>query len=78
MQRFGSKLRALRTHHRMTLTELAHALGRSAHGYISEIESGKKIPPAEFILSVARLFNVTTDVLMKDELDVDIGSEMEE
>jgi len=47
------------------------ALGYTAHGHISEIESGKKKPTAEFALKVARLFNVTTDQLLKDELDLD-------
>ncbi len=72
MQRFGPKLRALRIHHKMTLVELAQAMGFTAHGYISEIESGKKMPSAELVLNVARLFKVTTDELMKDELDLDV------
>lgn len=54
----------------MTLIALAQALGHTAHGYISEIESGKKLPTAEFILNVARLFDVTTDELLKDELEL--------
>lgn len=70
MKRFGQKLRTLRTHRQMTLTALAQALGHSAHGYISEIESGKKVPTAEFVLNVARLFHVTTDELLKDEIDL--------
>lgn len=74
MQRFGRKLRTLRTHHGMTLTALAQALGHSAHGYISEIESGKKMPTAEFVLNVARLFSVTTDELLKDELELQIDT----
>lgn len=72
MQRFGEKLHTLRTHHRMTLKELALALGYTAHGHISEVESGKKKPTVEFVVNVARLFNVTTDQLLKDELDLDI------
>jgi transcriptional regulator with XRE-family HTH domain len=68
MQRFGEKLRTLRTARQMTLKELASALGLTAHGYISEIESGKKKPTAEFVLKVARYFKVTTDQLLKDEL----------
>ena len=73
MQRFGEKLRALRTHRGMTLQEAAAALGLRAHGYISEIERGKKKPTAEFVLGVARLFHVTTDELLKDELELGIG-----
>jgi transcriptional regulator with XRE-family HTH domain len=72
MQRFGEKLRALRTQRGMTLKELALELGLSAHGYISELESGKKKPTAEFVLNVARLFDVSTDQLLKDELDLDM------
>lgn len=70
MQRFGEKLRFLRTKKQMTLKELAHVLGLTAHGYISEIEAGKKKPTAEFVLNVARYFNVSTDELLKDELEV--------
>jgi transcriptional regulator with XRE-family HTH domain len=70
MQRFGEKLRLLRTGKGMTLKELACALGLTAHGYISEIESGKKKPTAEFVLNVARYFNVATDQLLKDELEL--------
>jgi transcriptional regulator with XRE-family HTH domain len=72
MQRFGEKLRALRTQRGMTLKELALELGLSAHGYISELESGKKKPTAELVLNVARLFDVSTDQLLKDELDLDM------
>ena len=70
MQRFGEKLRLLRTSKQITLKELAHALGFTAHGYLSEIESGKKKPTADFVLKVARYFDVTTDELLKDELEV--------
>ena len=71
MQRFGEKLRALRTTRQMTLKELASALGLTAHGYISEMEAGKKKPTTEFVLKVARYFKVSTDQLLKDELDVE-------
>lgn len=70
IHRFGEKLRRLRTQHGMTLQQLAYALGLTAHGYISELEAGKKIPTAEFVLRAARLFDVTTDQLLKDELDI--------
>ncbi len=70
MKRFGEKLRVLRTNQEMTLKELAYALGLTAHGYISEIEAGKKKPTADFVLKVARYFKVTTDELLKDELEI--------
>jgi transcriptional regulator with XRE-family HTH domain len=54
----------------LTLKELAYQLGHVAHGYISELEAGKKLPTAELVLSIARLFNVTTDELLKDEIEL--------
>ena len=55
----------------MTLKELAGALGYRAHGHLSEIESGKKVPTVGLVLRVARLFDVSTDRLLKDELELD-------
>ncbi|HEY4688612.1 MAG TPA: helix-turn-helix transcriptional regulator [Anaerolineae bacterium] len=74
IQRFGEKLRKLRTRRGLTLKELAAALGYIAHGHISELEAGKKMPTVEFVLKVANLFGVTTDQLLKDKLDLDDGS----
>ena len=70
MERFGEKLRRLRTAHELTLQQLAAELGYATHAYISELESGKKIPTAALVLKVARRFDVSTDVLLKDELDL--------
>ncbi len=68
--RFGEKLKALRSGRAMTLQELAAALGHSAHGYISELEAGKKQPSIALVLRVAQLFGVTTDELLRDELEI--------
>jgi transcriptional regulator with XRE-family HTH domain len=73
MQRFGEKLHALRTAHELTLQQLAAELGYATHAYISELESGKKVPTAALVLKVARKFGVSTDVLMKDELELRRG-----
>lgn len=70
VQRFGTKLRALRKRRNLSITELATLLGYTSHGYISEIETGKKLPTIELALKIARLFDVTTDELLKDELDI--------
>jgi transcriptional regulator with XRE-family HTH domain len=67
MQRFGEKLLTLRKRHGMTLTEAATALGCNAHPHISMLENGKKQPTTALVLKVARLFNVTTDQLLKGE-----------
>ena len=70
LARFGEKLRTLRNHRGLTLTQLASELGYKAHGHLSEIESGKKLPSISLTLKVARLFDVSTDVLLKDELEI--------
>ncbi len=75
IQRFGEKLRALRVQRGMTLKELAGELGLTAHGYISELEAGKKLLTVEFVLNVARLFEVTTDELLKDEMELAAGEQ---
>lgn len=77
MQRFGEKLRNLRSQRGMTLKSLAQALGHKAHGYISEIESGKKVPTVQFVLSVSHLFGVSTDELLKDELEITSSQQLE-
>jgi transcriptional regulator with XRE-family HTH domain len=70
IQRFGEKLHALRIARGLTLNELAQAIGYRAHGYISELESGKKLPTVELAVIISKLFNVTTDQLLRDELDL--------
>ena len=72
MQRFGEKLKILRKAHHITLKQMAEYLGYTTHSYLSELESGQKVPTTQFVLNVARLFHVTTDELLKDELDVDL------
>jgi transcriptional regulator with XRE-family HTH domain len=68
MKRFGEKVHQLRTRHGLTLTELGNLL--DVHNtFVSQLEKGRKIPNAEMILKVADTFDVTTDQLMRDELD---------
>ena len=52
------------------MAQLAELLGYKAHGHLSEIESGKKSPTAGLTLKVARLFDVSTDALLKDEIEI--------
>ena len=68
--RFGEKLRTLRNRRGLTLAQLADQLGYKAHGHLSEIESGKKLPTVGLALKVARLFDISTDLLLKDELEI--------
>ena len=71
MQRFGEKLRILRKRRGMTLSELAGKTGYASPSHVSEIETGKRKPPLEFALKVGRLFDVSLDRLLKDELEID-------
>ncbi len=71
MQRFGEKLRTLRQQRSITLQELARELGFNSHSYISAIEFGKKQPSVELVIKIANLFGVSTDQLLKDDLEVD-------
>jgi transcriptional regulator with XRE-family HTH domain len=68
--RFGAKLRALRLHHAWGQTELARRLSLARRGYISNLETGRKLPSLELVVAIADLFGVTTDVLLRDELPV--------
>jgi len=53
----------------LTLTELGNLL--SVHNtFVSQLEKGRKVPNAEMILRVADTFGVTTDQLMRDDLDL--------
>ena len=70
IERFGEKLRTLRQARSLSLKELASGLGYTSHGYISELETGKKQPTVEFVLKVARFFEVSIDQLLKDEIDI--------
>lgn len=72
MERFGEKLHVLRVYHGLSLKELAQELGYATHSYLSELEAGQKLPTVKFVLSVSRLFKVTTDQLLKDELDIQL------
>jgi len=71
MQRFGEKLRKLRRQHDMTMKELADALEFTSHGSVGDLESGRNKPSVEVALKISRLFNVSLDQLLKDELDLD-------
>ncbi len=69
MKRFGEKLHSLRKARGLTLTELGNVLG--VHNtYVSQLEKERRVPNAEMILKIADYFNVSTDQLMRDELEV--------
>jgi transcriptional regulator with XRE-family HTH domain len=74
MELFGKKMRILRERQGMTQKELAQQLGFS-RDHVSSLETGRKIPHARLVVRIADLFGVTTDVLMRDDLELDDGED---
>lgn len=70
MKRFGEKLRILRQRDNLSQRELSRMLDVH-HSYIGQLELDQKIPNALMILKIADIFSVTTDQLMRDELELD-------
>src|SRR5918911_2675460 len=71
--RLAEKLRAVREALGLSQTEMLRRLGaeeRMAYHRISEFESGKGEPSLIILLQYARAANVSTDVLIDDELDL--------
>jgi len=71
MRRFGEKLRALRQRHGMTMRDLADRLNLGTHGYIGDLESGRRQPSLELALQIAELFGVTVDQLARDDVEIE-------
>lgn len=68
MKRFGGKLRTLRKQRGLSQSELGDMLG-VAQSYVARLEKGKK-PFVDLILKISHIFNVCTDILMKDECEL--------
>ena len=71
MQQFGEKVRTLRKKQGLSLRKLASMLGLATHSHLDRIEKGENKPSADLILTIAIFFGVTTDQLMRDELELD-------
>ncbi|NIT62019.1 MAG: helix-turn-helix domain-containing protein [Aliifodinibius sp.] len=70
MERFGEKLRKLRQREGISLRQLAAMLGHSSHSFVTSLERNERKPSAELVVKIADIFGVTTDQLLRDELDV--------
>ncbi len=70
MKRFGEKLHILRKQQGLSQRQLGEMLGISG-SHVGAIERGEKTPNATMILKIADTFGVTTDQLMRDELELD-------
>ncbi|MCB0175189.1 MAG: helix-turn-helix transcriptional regulator [Anaerolineae bacterium] len=70
MERFGEKLRVLRDRRGITVRQLASILEIKSHSHIVGLEANKHKPSADLILKIADFFKVTTDQLMRDDLEI--------
>jgi transcriptional regulator with XRE-family HTH domain len=71
MRRFGEKLRSLRLKRGLTMRELADALNFKSHGFIGDLESGRKYPSLDLAVKIADYFGVTVDQLARDDMEVE-------
>jgi len=70
IKRFGEKLRILRQRQGLSQEQLGSML--DVHQtHIGRIERSEKMPNAAMILKISRIFKVSADVLIKDELELD-------
>jgi transcriptional regulator with XRE-family HTH domain len=53
------------------MRDLAPLLDITSFSFISKLENGSQKPSADLIVKIARLFEVSTDQLMLDELELD-------
>ncbi|MFN8492223.1 MAG: helix-turn-helix transcriptional regulator [Caldilineaceae bacterium] len=70
MEKFGEKLRTLRTRRGLTTREFGELLGVS-HTFIIKLEQGKKTPNVAMVIKIAAIFGVSVDQLVLDELELE-------
>ena len=71
MERFGEKLRILREKQGLSTRQLASAPEIKSPGYVSKLETGKQKPSIELLLKISLYFGVSTDQLLRDDLELD-------
>ena len=70
MQKFGRKLAILRKQKGWSQRELTTVLGYSSHGFIGNLEAGRRKPSLELITKIKELFDVSFDQLMDDNVEL--------
>jgi len=70
MKRFGEKLRALRKQNGLTQKQVSDMLGVS-RVYIVQMEKGQKIPNIAMLVKICDTFDIASDKLIRDELELD-------
>lgn len=73
MVNLGNRLKALRTGRRLTQKQLSEQIGIAVSA-ISSYESGTRYPSYDVLISLARIFHVSTDYLLgldhQEKIDV--------
>lgn len=73
MVNFGNRLKSLRTMRRLTQKQIADQAG-VAISAISAYESGNRYPSYDVLISLARIFHVSTDYLLgidkREKIDI--------
>jgi transcriptional regulator with XRE-family HTH domain len=77
-EKFGEKLRSERTSKKVTLEELAEAIG-SSKAYVWQLENKKNAKPsADLLLRIANFLGVAPDFLLDDALAEQNESQLED
>jgi transcriptional regulator with XRE-family HTH domain len=69
---FGEKLRYLRNRRGISQTELAQQLQLASHSHVNNLEAGRREPSLDLVIRAARLFEVTTDYLLRDAVPTEM------
>lgn len=77
-QKFGEKLRWVRTNRNKTLEELATAIG-SSKAYVWQLENKRNAKPsAELLLKIANYLGESPDFFLDDRVDKHSESQLED
>ena len=77
-EKFGEKLRKVRTARKMTLEELATGIG-SSKAYVWQLENKKNAKPsAELLLKIANCLGESPDFFLDDEAEERSESQVED
>lgn len=72
----GNKIKELRTEQKMTQSDLAERLGVTKSS-MSSYENGSRLPSYDILLKIARIFKVSTDILLghgdKNEINLNVS-----
>ena len=70
MNQLGEKLRILRQRRGISQAQLGDILEVN-QTYVGKMERGEKIPNLAMLLKLTQIFNVSADILINDDLELD-------